>query len=301
MRRVYRVYNAPMDSEGAPGGVAVTPPLEGGQSGQWYSGFSSPELRGVVENNGWKSAEDAVRNYAELNKMLGVPKDYLLKVPKDDTDKDGWNQVYSRLGRPEKAEDYGLAALKNADPEYAAMIAGVMHEHGVSKKAATAIVEKHGAFLEAYLAKQAEQGQQKAQAETEQLKSEWGDKYQETVERGGQALKELWGDQADAVVDALQSKFGVRSTAHLIAKLADKSGEANFRASGEGTGGSSGFGMSPDGAKAKIEQLKKDPDFVKQMFGDNKQQAAQAAEQMRRLMAIAYPGNIEGVGASAAR
>jgi hypothetical protein len=274
------------------GAAGSPPPATGGES--WYSGFSTPELRGVVENNGWKSPEDAVRNYAELSKKLGVPKDRLLTLPERSDDAEGWNSIYSRLGRPEKAEDYGLEKLKNADPAYAGVIAKVMHEAGVSKAQATKIVEAHSKFLDDYLAKQEADRNTKIEADKVQLKGEWGDQYQSTIERGGMALKELWGDQADTITAALQEKLGYLGAAKAIAKLADKAGEATFRQSGAGTGSSGMGGMSPDGAKAEIERLKTDRDFVQAYINGD----SVARERMTNLQKIAFPGLQQSSGAS---
>jgi hypothetical protein len=268
---------------GSGAGVAAT----GTESSSWYSSFSTPELRGVVENKGWKSPEDAVKSYSELQRLVGVPKERLLTLPEKDDDAEGWNSIYQRLGRPEKMEDYGLDKLQNSDPEYAKAIAEVMHRSGVSKKQAQSIVEGHTKFLDGYLARQAEAQRIKNETETQQLRTEWADQYQPTVERGGQAVKELWGDQADTIMQALQDKLGVIGAAKAIAKLADKAGEGTFRTSGEGTGGNSGMGYSPDGAKAEVARLKADPEFQKSFINGD----VSARQKLSRLMQIAYPGS----------
>lgn len=298
-RYVYAEQATGGDGGGAGSGSAGSPPVAtgGGEGGNWYSGFTTPELRGLVENKGWKGPEDAVKSYSELQKYVGMPKERLMTLPERDDDAAGWNAIYSKLGRPEKAEDYGLAQLKNADPDYAAVISKIMYETGVSKKQAQAIVKGHTEFLDAYLAKQDADRRAKIEAETVQLKGEWGEQYQTTTERGGMALKELWGDQAGVIAAALQDKLGFLGAAKVIAKLADKAGEPQFRQSGAGTGSPSGMGMSPDGAKAEIARLKADQDFVKDYINGN----SQARERMSNLMKIAHPGLQEGLGATAGR
>lgn len=310
MKRNRFGFMAPVDGgDGSGGGGAAgTPPGGAGSSdggaapaATWYSTFSTPELRGVVENNGWKTPEDAVRNYAELSKTIGVPKDYLLQLPQKDDDVDGWNKVYQRLGRPDKADDYGLGQLEGADPKFAATMAQAFYEAGASKKTVAAVMAKYQDYAKGFFGEQEAQGKLAAEADTSKLRGEWGDQYQATVERGGQALQELWGDQSKDIMDALQAKLGVYGAAKAVAKLADKAGEGTFRTSGEGTGNNSTFGMSADGARAEVARLKADPSFVAELLGDNQQQAQAARTRLNRLMQVAYPGNVEGVGATASR
>src|SRR5881394_756652 len=51
----------------------------------------------------------------DAEKLVGVPADQVLRVPKDAADEKGWNAVWSRLGKPTDAKGYDFSDIKFAD------------------------------------------------------------------------------------------------------------------------------------------------------------------------------------------
>ena len=71
----------------------------------WYSTFTDKDLKGYAELNHWKDPEAAARDAREAQKLIGVPKEDLLRVPKDFgvAKPEEIAAVYDRLGRPKTA------------------------------------------------------------------------------------------------------------------------------------------------------------------------------------------------------
>jgi hypothetical protein len=88
----------------------------------WFKG-ADDETVGYITNRGLdkktpaEAALAAIKAHREAQSKLGVPTDQLIRLPKDASDERGWNDFYSRLGKPAKPEDYDLKAAKDAGAE----------------------------------------------------------------------------------------------------------------------------------------------------------------------------------------
>ncbi len=63
-----------------------------------------------------------------------APAAFIEKLP-DDGDEKGWQDLYAKLGRPEKIEDYGIKPPEGSDGTFLNTALGWMHESGLNKKA----------------------------------------------------------------------------------------------------------------------------------------------------------------------
>ena len=72
-----------------------------------WTGDVGDDMLGVIQNKGWKGVEDIVNSYTNLEKFRGADENSLLKMPSNDEER---NEFYSKLGRPDKAEDYNFNA-----------------------------------------------------------------------------------------------------------------------------------------------------------------------------------------------
>lgn len=68
----------------------------------WRSSLS-PEYRELPSVAKFKSPDDIVKSYVNLEKLVGGEK---IPVPKDDADEAAWTTVFNRLGRPESPDKY---------------------------------------------------------------------------------------------------------------------------------------------------------------------------------------------------
>ncbi len=268
-----------------PGGApaASTPPADGGQGnppapapGNWYDSIEDAELKGYVQNKGWKDPVELATGYKNLEKLLGGEK---LPLPKGADDKDGWARVYDALGRPKSAEEYKLPVPDGDTGEFAKQAASKFHELGISQQQAQALAE----WFNATQAGQLEQlGQQSAQAiekDMTALKSEWGQAWDENVNLGQRAAREF-GLNAQKL-EAMEQALGTGELMKLMAKIGRGLTEHNF----EGGRSTNTFGMTPEAAKQRIADLKADKSWTAKYIGGD----VDAKAEMQRLMGLAFP------------
>lgn len=258
-KRRFMAENPGDGAGGGTGGDGAPPPAPNPSgSTPWYSDFA-PDLRGYIETKGFpgdgKGVAALADSYRNLEKHFGVPAEQLLKLPKDVEDKDGWNKIYDRLGRPAKPEEYELSVPPGGDETYAKFIAVAMHELGITKKQAQALAAKQNEFLAGEASREAEAYQATIERQDGELHSRWGEAYDKNVQIARGAFSEL-GLKPEAV-DALEKAMGFAGVMEFFHNIGAKIGEDKF-VSGEGTAGFVGK-LSPDAAQARIAAIRQDP------------------------------------------
>ena len=98
--------------------VDAPPPTAPPAEPSWRDSLPD-DLKGAAWLSKYKTPEDALRGFAEAQKLIGSK----LSVPKDDAPKEEWDKFYASLGRPEAPDKYdlgvpetlpeGVAALEN--------------------------------------------------------------------------------------------------------------------------------------------------------------------------------------------
>lgn len=255
----------------------------GGTGGAWFDSIPDAELKGFAQTKGWKDPASVVDGYRNLERLIGAPKERVLKLP-EKPDDPGWNDVYARLGRPDKPEAYELPVPEgHGDPEFAKGIAEVMHKHGVPKGAAQALAQFNNDYVSKLVESHQREQEQKSAADLSQLKTEWGAKFDENAELSKRAAREFGvsEDQAKAIEGAL----GTAGMLKLFNSIGSKLAEPKAFEAGGGDGGS-GFGLTPEAARSRIGQLRNDRDWAaKYLAGD-----VNARQEMERLSRIAAGG-----------
>jgi hypothetical protein len=244
----------------------------------WY-GTMPDEVRGFVENKGWRNPEDAVSGYINLEKFLGADKAGRgLVLPKDDNP-DEWNQIYDKLGRPKSPEEYNLNVPEGDTGEFAQMAAKTFHELGLTAKQAEALSGWYNEQSQTMMQSQQDAMLQQSESEIESLKQEWGPKFDEKVAAGQRAAREF-GVGAD-ILEKIESSVGARAMIDFFSQVGQLIGEDKF-VNGESSGK---FGMSPEAARSRISQLKNDTEWSSKYLNGN----ADARAELERLMKSAYP------------
>lgn len=277
---------APAASPTPPSTPASAPAANSAPSGTpWYGGFD-PDLKGYIETKGFPADEKGLsalaNSYRNLEKHFGVPAEQLLRLPKDENDKDGWGKIYERLGRPAKPEEYQLPVPEGDDGEYAKFISTAMHELGLTKKQAQALAAKQNEFVGELTKREIAAYQETIKMQDQTLKREWGPAYDKHIQIAKGAFAEL-GLKPD-VVDAMEKAIGFAETMKFFHTIGSKIGEDKF-VSADGDP-SFGGAMSPDAAQARLEAIKNDPVLsAKYVAGD----AALKAEmdKLHRILANA--------------
>lgn len=245
-------------------------------TGNWFDGFPDADLKGYVQNKGWKDPADLAVGYRNLEKLLGSEK---VPLPKGAEDKEGWSRVYDALGRPKAADDYKLPVPEGGSPEFAKAAAGKFHELGLSANQAQALTEWYNSQAAEQMGAQTQQSAQKVEADLQALKGEWGQAWSENVSLGQRAAKEF-GLDADKL-NAMENALGTGEMLKLMARIGRGLTEHSF----EGGKSTQGFGMTPDAAKARISQLREDREWSTRYISGN----TDARAEMAKLMAVAYP------------
>ncbi len=238
-----------------------------------------------------KDLDGLARSYHGQAKLLGVPKDQLLRLPADDKP-ESWAPIYDKLGRPEKADGYKLTVPEGMtfNPETAKPILEKAHELGVSQKQLDGL---YGTMIgvgksNADAAKAKSEGETAAAQQA--LKTEWGQAYDQKIADATRAIEHFATEMklGDGLMKDLE-KSGLGNNpalAKLFAGLA-----ANLKEDGKLTGKSTGSGSlaSPTEAKQNINALRQDKTFMAAYTDKRHAGHADAMAKMEALHQQAYP------------
>lgn len=269
---------------GVNGGAGVPGAGDGGNGGQggtppasWLDSITDNDLRGYVENKGWKDPRELADGYRNLEKLLGGEK---LPLPKGDDDAEGWNRVYDKLGRPQAADAYKIPTLGDGQEQFVKDVQGKFHELGLTEKQGNALAEWYHGIQKGMVDQTLAGSAQQAEADLASLKTEWGGAYDENIEFGRRAAREYGLDEAK--LSKMEQALGTGEMLKLMARIGRSQGEASFQ---RGDGGSGNFGMTPAQAQARIGELKADKAWTqKYVAGD-----ADARAEFARLHQLAFP------------
>jgi hypothetical protein len=186
----------------------------------------SEEFRNDPNISKFTEIDALAKSYINATRMIGQDK---VAVPNENSTDDQWNEVYTKLGRPESADKYKLdinSEVAPIDEGAIKQFAENAHQLGLNNKQAQGILEYYKSIMEGS-AQQSKIDTETAQAQAEQqLRQEWGKTFDENVKKAGSVAK------ANLGVDVLdmQLKDGTRLGDHPevikgFAKIADMMSE----------------------------------------------------------------------------
>ena len=150
------------------------------------------------------------KSYINATKMIGQDK---LVIPTNNSTEDQWNEVYSKLGRPESADKYSLDAtseIVQMDDNAIKSFAEQSHKLGLNNKQAQGILEYYKNNMEG-TAQQSRIDTETAQTQAEQqLRQEWGRDFEGKVKQAGALAKA----NIDPEVLDMQLQNGIRLGDH---------------------------------------------------------------------------------------
>lgn len=238
------------DGQGGGGGGSNTP---------WYGAFkpdAPQDFQQWVANKGYADPQAALYGHWNTEKLVGAPADQIIRMPKPD-DKAGWDGVWNKLGRPEKPEGYELPLPAGDDGSFGKVAAGWFHSAGVPKGAAQSIAKAWNEHIGGLVEQQRQQAEQKATAELNTLKSEWGNEFTKNEEFARRGLR-AYGKQAgldDNDLLTLEYAIGTSKMLRMFKSLGEATKEGDFH--GRENGGDPGFGgMTPAAARAKLDEAR---------------------------------------------
>lgn len=260
-----------MEGEGAAGGATtgtpppvVTPPPPAaeaaGKAGEasFFSTWKDETVKGWVQTKGFKDSETLALSALNLEKLHGVPKERLVKLPDKAEDKDGWNEVYQKMGRPATAKEYKLPAPEGSDPGFLETAAGMFHEAGLSQDQAQKVTGKWNDYVAKVQKEQLDAHNLQFTKEADSLKKEWGAAYDDNYNAAKKAAAQFGLDAN--IIGKLESVAGMTGVIKFLHNVGLKLGEGQF-VPGSGREGFRG-NLTPANARSQREYLMSDPEFI---------------------------------------
>jgi hypothetical protein len=231
---------------------------------------------------GHKELPKVIKSTRHLERLLGADKagrGLVLPAEGPDADPAGWSAVYERLGRPADAAAYGLDKLEGADPAFAGEAAAAFHKAGLNPAQAGALAEWwQGKAAQGQAAADAA-FQAQGEADLAELRQAWGATFDARAEAGRRAARQFGfsAEELGKIERAIGTKGLLERMATIGAALGEDGGVPSAAAAHAGAG-------SPAAARAEIETLKADREFLA-AYLDPRSPAHQGAKaKMNRLM-----------------
>lgn len=264
---------------------AVTPPPAA--TPNWYDGAAAEDI-GWIQNKGYKGVADMAQSARNLEKLMGVPQEQIIKLPAKYRNDDGsllpeYRQALEKLGAPKEAKDYQIDVPKeNGDPEMAEMLRKWAFSNGISKSAVEELPKMQIALMEGRMKLAKDNAEVAAKQADAVLKRDWGAAYEQNMNIAKEAARVIGFEQK--TVDALHNSLGQAEAMKLFHKLGTQVGEGRFV-----QGGHTNTIMEPATAKAEIKNLSADTAFGKRLFSGD----VEAKTRWDRLHQMAYPGEMQ--------
>ena len=202
----------------------------GGGEQAVFAGLDA-DMRAYAENKGWHKDHNPVgavlKSYKELESRLGSA----VTLPAQG-DTEGWNKLYGRLGRPEKAEAYSLPFGEQYDADVAGKVRGMFHTAGLTQSQAEKLFSGYAEMTAPMLRQQAE-AEARAADEAAQAAKEVGEQGMGAAKA---VFKRFVGEnREDAQV--MERVLGDGRMIRFFAGLAKAVGEDGKGSLGLGSGG----------------------------------------------------------------
>lgn len=248
----------------------------------WTSGLPE-EMKGYVQNKGFKDPSAVVESYRNFEKLMGVPQDRMIKLPEKADDKAAWDSIYNRLGRPEKPEEYGIKNPEGKDDPGVEWARKTFHELGLTRTQAEALYQKYSGFSADAMKAQETAAALEAQNQEAALKKEWGAEFDQRA-KVAKAAATKFGLTGE-VIDAMEKSAGFTGIMKFLHEVGASVGEDSFVTPGQK--GSSGL-PSKQAALQKIKDLYSDADFGRRLESGD----VATKNEWDRLNQIAYSSDM---------
>lgn len=242
--------NSTPPPNGGNGGLPEIPPAAG-----WWDSLKDPEVKTWAANKKYPDAESALKAHWGLERLMGAEKaGRTVMLPKDENDADGWKALASKLGVPEKSDDYKLPMPEGVDDGFAKTASKWFHEAGVPPRAASKIAEAWNGWV----TEQVKAGETAERAESERqmhsLASEWGKEFdakRELAQRGFRSFAKQFGLDDKAALERAESVLGAANLTRFFSGLGTLDGESGFA----GNDARGGFGMNAADAQKRVNEI----------------------------------------------
>ncbi len=157
-------------------------------SSSWMNGNGDfgdgvPEnIKNLLDSKKWTNVEQLVKGYSELEKFKGVASGDHLVFPENAEDVEGWNKIYSKLGKPETADKYEFKNETGVEigDELMSAFKEFAHKENYTQKQLAGAVQFQLEAVKASEEISAQQSQERKDSNIEAMKDRWKDKYDTT-------------------------------------------------------------------------------------------------------------------------
>jgi hypothetical protein len=226
-----------------------------------------------------KDIKGLVSGYVNAQRMVGYDKIAIPSKP----DSPDWENVWAKLGRPAKPEEYKFGEVQSRLPVQEPVKKDFMataHKIGLSQRQADELYKWYMTSGDKMVGEQEETARRLQAEATNKLKQEYGAAYDDKVAIARQALRSLGDDELLSFLD--QTRLGdhpaLVRTFVKIGQMLKEDGKL------EG-GGRESHAMSPAEAKARIAEKRADADFMQRYQNGD----AEAKKEMDALYRDAHP------------
>ncbi|RTL04986.1 hypothetical protein EKK58_09270 [Candidatus Dependentiae bacterium] len=263
---------------------------EGDKARPWYEGIAEDPVRELMKAKGYKNPNEVAMAYHNLNKLQNNAPDAMV-IPKDAKDKEGWDKVYTKLGRPEtidKYPEFKTAEGREADANLMKLGKEIFFELGASPDKAQAMVDKWENFVTETQKSMVEADRVKNETEIAELEKKWGGELEANKAAAIRVMKSV--GIPNELLTKVEGNIGAAGVVELLAMIGKASSEGSFKGSGNGGGDPNDPNtMTPEQAQARITALNADKDFQAKYTDKKNPEHKTALELMEKLHARATP------------
>jgi hypothetical protein len=223
--------------------AAATPPAG---AADWSASFDA-ETKTLVAAKGWRGPEDALRSYANLERLMGGDR---IALPAADAAPEAWDAVYAKLGRPANADGYQLQRPRGFDGYSEDLAASFRHaafSAGLSDRQARALHDFYVAHAAERADAAAEDSSAASAALERNLRATWGPQYEANVALAKRAARAFAPPES---LDALEGALEAPALLALFARIGAAMGEDRLVGEGERS-----LAMGPDQARMEIARI----------------------------------------------
>lgn len=236
----------------------------------------------LATQKGWKDPSGAVREYANMEKILGE-KSNAVVIPTDKSSDADWEAFLGRLRPADKAaykiEGLGNDGLQDKSVEW-------FYKAGITPKQAQMLASDFKAFLDESSAMDDTTFGENSRKDMEALKTSWGKDFDDNmvlVAQGASYAAKNFGITAENA-GAVERAIGTKNLLTMLQTYGKLTGEATLPTDGNNSDDNV---TDPKTAIAKINQLKGDPEWRAKVAGGKL--STTEVKMWENLHKIAYP------------
>lgn len=266
LRFVFVRLNLDDGAAGGGGGGGLLNPGAGGGGGavDWRADLpedirADPSLAAFKAKDHKEALGQVAKSLVHAQKLIGVDK---IAKPSDKWTPEQWKAHYREIGVPETPDKYTLPDVKLADgltlvPEKIGKFNKIFYEAGLTPRQQTAVMKAYLEDVNGDHIGRSEASKAQVLAATNELKTEYGDKYDAKLDIGRSVMKKFGSDTLLAKLGAA----GLSSDPEVV-RMFVKLGEGMLEDSAGG-GGDGLLLQTATQALQEINALKSDVEFQK--------------------------------------